>query len=145
MSTGKLLMLIASSHLKTKHQRSIKAHVVYEFKCPGCNANYVGKTDRCLYTRTKEHSYYDDSSETHNHICSCKEFNFIKNLLELSPYDEDSKIKCSLTDLIFTDTKIFDKSKHWSLTLFQESIAINRLKPSLNHGTKAFKDLLIFN
>ena len=51
-------------------------------------------------------------------------------MLELSPYDEDS-IKCSQTDLIFTNTKITDKSKHWSLILFQESIAINRLKPSL--------------
>ena len=36
----------------------------------------------------------------------------IKNMLELSPYDEDSNIKCSLTDLIFTNTKIIDKSKH---------------------------------
>ena len=54
-------------------------------------------------------------------------------------------IKCSLTDLIFTNTKIIDNSKHWSPILFQESIAINRLKPSLNHGTKASKALLIFN
>ena len=29
--------------------------------------------------------------------------------------------KYSLTDLIFTDTKIIDKSKHWSLILLQES------------------------
>ena len=66
-------------------------------------------------------------------------------MLELSPCDEDSNIKRSLTDSIFTNTKIIDKSKHWPLKLFQESIAINRLKPSLNHGTKASKDLLIFN
>ena len=66
-------------------------------------------------------------------------------MLELSPYDKDSNIKCSLTDLIFTNTKIIDKSKHWSLILFKESIAINRLKLSLNHGIKASKDLLIFN
>ena len=67
-------------------------------------------------------------------------------MMELSPKsDEDSNIKCSLADLIFTNTKIIDKSKHWSLILFQESIAINILKPSLNHGTKASKDLLIFN
>ena len=45
--------------------------------------------------------------------------------MELSPYDEDSNIKCSLTDLIFTNTKIIDKSKHWSLILFQESFAVN--------------------
>ena len=66
-------------------------------------------------------------------------------MLELSPCDEDSNIKFSLTDLIFTNTKIFDKSKHWSLMLFQESIAINRLKPSLNHGNKASKVLVIFD
>ncbi len=38
-------------------------------------------------------------------------------------------------------TKIIDK---WSLILSQESIAINRMKPSLNHESKASKDLLIF-
>ena len=135
-------MLTVSSHLKTTHQKCITA--VYEFKCPGCNANYIKKTDRCLYTRVKEHSC-NDSFEIYNHIWSCNEFKFIKNMLELSSYDEDSNIKCSLTDFIFTNTKIIDKSKHWSLMLYQESIAINRLKPPLNHGTKASKDLLIFN
>ncbi len=56
---------------------------MYKFKCPGCNANYIGKTDRSLYTRIKEHSFYD-SSEIYNHVISCNEFNFIKNLLELN-------------------------------------------------------------
>ena len=102
----------------------------------------MGKTDRCLYTRITQHSYHD-SSEIYNHISSCNEFNFIKNLLELSPYDEDSNTKCSLTDLIFTNTKIIDKSKLRFLILCQESIAINRSKPSLNHGTKASRDLLM--
>ena len=106
--------------------------------------NYVGKTDRCLYTRIKEHSSLD-SSEIYNHIISCNEFNFVINLLELTPNDEVNNIKCLLTDLIFTNTKIIDKSNHWSLILYQESIAINRMKPSLNNGTKASKDLLIFN
>jgi hypothetical protein len=86
-----------------------------------------------------------DSSEIYNHITSCNEFNFVINLLELTPNDEVNNIKCSVTDLIFTNTKIIDKSNHWSLILYQESIAINRMKPSLNHGTKASKDLLIFN
>ena len=73
------------------------------------------------------------------------EFNFIKTLFELNPNDEVNNINCSITDLIFTNTKIIDKSNHWSLILFQESIAINRMKPTLNHGTKASKDLSIFN
>ena len=95
--------------LKDHTQEMYQSSVVYEFKCPRCNANYVGKTDRCLYTRVKEHSCHD-SFEIYNHICSCNEFNVIENMLELSPYDEDSNIKCSLTDLIFTSTKVIEKS-----------------------------------
>ena len=41
--------------------------------------------------------------------------------------------------------KMIDKSRHWSLLLYLESIAINRHKPTLNHGTKVSKDLIIFN
>ena len=65
-------------------------------------------------------------------------------MMVLTPYDYTS-INCSLTDLIFTNTKIIDKSRHWSLLLYVESIAINRHKPTLNRRTKALKDLLIFN
>ena len=130
--------------LKDPIPKTYQSSVVYEFKCPGCNSNYVGKTDRCLYTRIKEHSSLD-STEIYNHITSCNEFNFVINLLELTPNDEVNNIKCSVTDLIFTNTNIIDKSNHWSLILHQEPIAINRMKPSLSHGTKASKDLLICN
>ena len=41
--------------------------------------------------------------------------------------------------------KMIDKSRHWSLLLYLKSVAINRHKPTLNHGAKASKDLLIFN
>jgi hypothetical protein len=47
--------------------------------------------------------------------------------------------KCSLTDLIFTNTKIIDKSNHWSLILYQQSIAINRMKPFLTMELKPLK------
>ena len=86
-----------------------------------------------------------DSSEIFNHIINCDEFNYILNLLELAPNEDDSNIKCSLTDAIFNNTNILQKSKHWSLILFHKSIAINRLKPLLNYRTKAPKDIIIFN
>ena len=38
-----------------------RSSVVYEFTCPGCSARYIGKTDRCLYSRMKEHSSCDSS------------------------------------------------------------------------------------
>ena len=83
--------------LKDPTPKTYQSSVVYEFKCPGCNANYVGKTDRCLYTRIKEHSSLD-SSEIYNHITSCNEFNYVINLLELTPTDEVNNIKCSVSN-----------------------------------------------
>ena len=119
--------------LKDPTPKQYKSSIVYEFKCPGCNANYIGKTDHSLpYTRIKEHSS-QNTSEIYHHIITCNDFNYIKNILQLTPYD-DTNINCTLTDLIFTNTTIIDKS-----------IAINRYKPTLNHGTKALKELLIFN
>ena len=124
--------------LKDPAPKQYKRSIVYEFKCPGCNASYIGKTDLCLYTRIKEHSSRN-TSEIYNHIITCNEFNYIKNILQLTPYD--TNINCTLTDLIFTNTKIIDKSRHLSLLLYQESIAINRYKPTF----VASKEFLIFN
>ena len=59
--------------LKDPTPKTYQSSVVYEFKCHGYRLfshNYVGKTDRCLYTRIKEHSSLD-SSEIYNHIISC--------------------------------------------------------------------------
>ena len=33
-----------------------QSFVVYEFRCPDCDANYVGKTKRTLYERYVEHA-----------------------------------------------------------------------------------------
>ena len=30
---------------------------VYDFSCPGCDANYIVKTERTLYERTVEHAW----------------------------------------------------------------------------------------
>ena len=46
---------------------------------------------------------------------------------------------------VFHNTKVIDKSNHWSLWLYQESLAIQRYKPELNHGIKASKELIILN
>ena len=63
--------------------------VFYEFTCPGYNSRYSGKTDHCLYTRTKEHSH-QKTSEIHQHLSSCEQFQHIRAILELFP-DDDAK------------------------------------------------------
>ena len=76
-------------------------------------------TDRCLYTRLKEHSTRENS-EIYAHINSCEHFQHIKSLLELSP-DLSNTICTDKTQLISNNCKIIDKSDHWSLLLFKES------------------------
>ena len=52
---------------------------------------------------------------------------------------------CILSEFIFNNSKIIDRSDHWSLLPFKEALATRRFKPGLNHGTKASKHLIIFN
>jgi hypothetical protein len=47
--------------------------------------------------------------------------------------------------IILNNTVIIDKSMNWSLLLYKEALHIHRQHPELNHGTKASKELVIFN
>ena len=121
-----------------------QSSVVYEFTCPGCNSRYIGKTDRCRYTRLKKHSQ-DNKSEIFNHIMNCEHFQHIKSMLELNPhYENNSSVTCILPEFILNNSKIIEKSAdYWSFLLFKESLTLRRFKPQLNHGTKAYNILLV--
>ena len=54
MTLRKLKTVLPS--LKPKVETLLKSSVVYQISCPGCQASYVGQTDRHLATRFKEHS-----------------------------------------------------------------------------------------
>ena len=93
----------------------------------------------------KEHAR-DSKSEIFEHITSCELFQHIKSILELYPDDQTNLSQtCILPEFIFNNSKIIDRSDHWSLLLSKEALAIRRFKPELNYGTKASKDLIIFN
>ena len=56
--------------------KCLKFFVVYIFKCPGCNASYIGETARHLTTRIKEHLETDPKSHIFKHLDTnrkCKE------------------------------------------------------------------------
>ena len=59
--------------LKNKYLRSF---IIYRFKCPGCNASYIGETTHHLATRIKEHLETDSKSHIFKHLDTnrkCKE------------------------------------------------------------------------
>ena len=116
---------------------------MYKFVCPGCNASYIGKTDRCLYTRIKEHAK-SDKSEIYNHVHECEQFEHVLSLLNLPSNLLDIKYRISIVDLIFNNCYIIDRSNDWPLLLFKEAYHIHRSDPPLNHGARASKELTIF-
>ena len=61
-----------------------KLFVVYHFKCPGCCASYVGKTERTLHDCCIEHGWKDKNSAILTHINDCDGVKHIKNLCLLT-------------------------------------------------------------
>ena len=61
-----------------------KSHVVYKFSCPGCQSSYIGKTDRTLLTRTREHAVTDKESAIYKHLRTCEHLAFIHNLFNFT-------------------------------------------------------------
>ena len=47
------------TNMKDQISKLMKLYVVYQFKCPGCDKRYIGKTERNLCTRTEEHASTD--------------------------------------------------------------------------------------
>ena len=43
------------TNMKDKLNKLSKSNVVYQSSCPGCESSYIGKTERTLFERTKEH------------------------------------------------------------------------------------------
>ena len=48
--------------MKDKLEKFSKSKAAYQFSCPGCASSYVGKTQRTLFKRIKEHVTRADSA-----------------------------------------------------------------------------------
>ena len=58
------------------------SHVIDKLTCPACNAEYMGKTDRCLRVRLDEHSS-DHNSAMFQHLHIWEVFKFMLSLNNL--------------------------------------------------------------
>ena len=124
---------------KDRTPKPYRSSIVYKFVCSGCNAPYIGKTDRI-----KEHAK-SDKSEIYNHVHECEQFEHAFSLLNLPCNLLDSKYRISIVDLIFNNCYIIDRSNVWTLLLFKEAYHIRRSDPPLSHGACASKKLTIFH
>ena len=128
------------TNMKDRISHLSKSYVIYEFKCPGCTASYIGLTKRTLFQRTKEHATREESS-IKQHIDNCPECEHlfgIHNLLTNDVDGDDFKLS-----LIQNNTRVIDTGDCYTLE-FREAFCIREKKPSLNHGIKASKELQLF-
>ena len=129
-----------------------KSNVVYEIVCPGCGANYIGKTERTVNERTKEHATSDDESAVRDHIRNCCHFHHIHNILSMSDHlfddhlniDPQPSFRQFSIQSIQDAVKILDNDQNWNRLLYKEALYIERNNPVLNRGLKASRQLKLF-
>ena len=138
---------------KDKTSFLCQSDVVYKFVCPGCNSSYVGKTERTLSERTTEHAWSSNDSTIKFHLDSCDAFNDILCIHNMSPSlfsdtwfsDAGSDNHRALRiELVQNNTTIIDRHNNWNILIFKEALKIKELKPCLNSGLKASKELQLF-
>ena len=59
------------TNVKDKTPKENKCNVVYEFTYQKCSKSYIGKTERTLLERAKQHAYKDNDSAVNKHLQSC--------------------------------------------------------------------------
>ena len=67
------------TNVKDKTPKQNMSNVVYEFTCQKCSKSYIGKTERTLLERGKEHAYKDNDSAVKKHSKSCYSPEELKN------------------------------------------------------------------
>ena len=116
------------------------------------SANYVQKTERTLNERCVEHASRDQNNVVKNHLEQCAEVQFLLNVTNLLPplfLDDNNNTEGTENrnwhiNLVIDNTKIIDCFKSFIILLFIEAIKINEIKPTLNTGLKASKELQLF-
>ena len=101
--------------MKDKLKNLSKSNVGYQFSCPGCEFPYIGKTERTLFKRTKEHVTRADSAiKGHLDNFSNVEHLFsIINLILNNVNTHEFKL-----NLVCQNARIIDQSNNWDVLLF---------------------------
>ena len=90
-----------------------------------------------------EHAWSDKNSAIKTHIDNCEGINHIKsiNSIFLDTLVDNRNAHISLVQ---SCVSIIDRSDHWNVLLLKEALCIKQLKPVLNYGLMALKELELF-
>ena len=101
--------------------------VVYDFSCPRCGANYIGKTERTLHENTVKHVWTFKNSAVYKHLGDCTG---VQHLFDITPlYSSlftssaptqirnkfDLKVGLSPSEKIFLFASTIARKKWWKM------------------------------
>ena len=127
--------------MKDKLNKLSKSHVVYNFSCPGCESSYIGKTERPLFGRTKEHVARADSAIKGNldNCLNVEHLFSINNLILNDVNTHEFRL-----NFVRQNTRIIDQSNNWNVLLLKEVYHIKGRCPILNNSVKASREMQLF-
>ena len=115
--------------------------MIYRITCPGCNDTYIGKTDRCIITRLKEHGERTEQP-MYQHLLKCQSFH--ENVEMLNVLYNDVNEELHIYNAVLNNFEIVATNHQWSQLDFLEAYYIKHERPGINEGLKASKELQIF-
>ena len=119
-----------------------KSCCVYRYTCPGCNAEYIGKTETTLFKRTQQHAWEQKDSSIFKHFNDCHGYQHILDMFTLDNYKLNTKE--FQINIVRQNIDTLHISDNWLNLAFLESLAIKDHNPILNVGIKAAKELQLF-
>ena len=99
------------------------------------------KRQGTLRERCIEHAWSNKDSAVRAHINECDGIKHIKNLMFLNISVDVDDININV---VKNNVRIIDSHRNWNVLLYKEAIRIKELKPLLNIGLKALKELGLF-
>ena len=103
-------------------------------------------TDQCFVTRLDEHgSQYDQPM--FQHLVNCQQFLEELSILNLPTSDNnipEVELNSHIMNAVHYNSKILDYNNNWSQLCLLEAFYIKTLKPKINAGLKASKELQLF-
>ena len=142
-NTKKMAMFCSA---KDKIKTPQKANIIYDIQCPACKEHYIGKTDRCFVTRLDEHGSRHDQP-MFQHLVNCQQFLEELSILNLPISDNnipEVELNSHIMNAVHNNSKVLDYNNNWSQLCFLEAFYIKTLKPKINAGLKASKELQLF-
>ena len=129
-----------------KAKTTQKTNIIYDIQCPACKEHYIGKTDRCFVTRIDEHGSRHDQ-KMFQHLVNCQQFLEEFSILNLPISDNnipEVELNSYIMNAVHHNLKMMDYNNNWSQLCFLKSFHIKTLKPKINAGLKASKELQLF-